>query len=400
MPKLSGVGTEPKRFYNLKQDMEKLRTDGGAKGIVATAVTDIGRSHKGKELWAIKIGKNSSHPVFIVGCHHAREWISVEVPYLLAEYLITKYKTTPVTSQEKRVKHLVDNREIWIVPMVNPDGHEHSMTSDRMWRTNRRRITVPTLMSFPRYWTKVGGRRDTIAPGPGPGIELETVNVPAGHYFGVDLNRNYPTTTWGQETAHRGRVTTSRDPRDGQVYCGRSAGPELETQRVVSRLSATSFKAVATYHNYSQLILYPDAGRADVRLQRIGKGMEELIREKGNPYTYQSGSALYPTTGDMMDYTYETYTIPVYTLELPPKRSALPSDAFSGLAESKIRPTFNENLSSMLALINCAGFSTVERKVPMKLTPAIKIPFTSKVIQPFTVQVTKNCWKALKGFTP
>lgn len=35
-------------------------------------------------------------------------------------------------------KLLVDNIEIWVVPMVNPDGHQYSKETDRNWRKNRR----------------------------------------------------------------------------------------------------------------------------------------------------------------------------------------------------------------------------------------------------------------------
>ena len=54
--------------------------------------------------------------MLFVGCHHAREWISVEMPYLLAEYLIENFDDNPSDDKGRRIKHLLVNREIWIVP--------------------------------------------------------------------------------------------------------------------------------------------------------------------------------------------------------------------------------------------------------------------------------------------
>jgi carboxypeptidase T len=51
---------------------------------------EIGRSVEGRPLWALRIGerRGSARKLAVLGCHHAREWISVEVPYRLAEHLL------------------------------------------------------------------------------------------------------------------------------------------------------------------------------------------------------------------------------------------------------------------------------------------------------------------------
>src|SRR5437867_2868892 len=103
VPTLSGVGTESRTVYSLKKDMNDLRAEGKAKGIVDDSVVDVGRSSvaPGKELWALKVGNGSAHKILFTGCHHAREWISVEVPYLVAEYLIRNYRDPPTTDKER-----------------------------------------------------------------------------------------------------------------------------------------------------------------------------------------------------------------------------------------------------------------------------------------------------------
>jgi hypothetical protein len=317
--------------------------------------------------------RQGAHQVLFTGCHHAREWISVEVPFLVAKFLIDGYTDTPGDDPEKkRIKHLVDNRTIWFVPLVNPDGHHHSVLVNRMWRPNRKEYVFATdeTIQAPRL---AGGSR--------------TIKVKAGAYRGVDVNRNYPTARWGQET-----VATSRDPADSKrgVWAGPSAGSEIETQAMVALIAAQSFRSSITYHNFSQLLLYPGPAQDNAFVQEVGKGMSKLIDANGNPYTYQSGDALYPTTGDMLEYCYGVAPgRPTFTPELRPRESGPESHYFSGLPEDEIEPTFKENLNAALALINCAGFDAPPKGVTIRWTPDTHVG-----------QVVHNCWKVFEGFSP
>ncbi|HXJ23026.1 MAG TPA: M14 family zinc carboxypeptidase [Polyangia bacterium] len=368
--------SEVKLFQSLRNDMDQLRADGANKGIVDPNLREVGVSGEGLELWALKLGKGSACKVLFTGCHHAREWISVEVPFLVAKFLIDHYTDTPSTDAEKRVKHLIDNREIWFVPLVNPDGHEFSVLSDRLWRPNRN-----------AYFLQ---EQDLDAPQFGGGVRR--IHVAEGLYRGVDLNRNYPTATWGQET-WRGRFpTTSRDPADAKhgIWAGPSAASEVETQQIVSLMAAQSFRASITYHSFSQLLLYPAAAEKDAFVQFVGKGMSSLIDANGNPYTYESGSALYPTTGDLMEFSYQAESgRPTFTPEVRPTEAGPESSFFSGLPEAEIEPTFQENLGAALALINCAGFDAPAASVKVTWAPGASV-----------AQVVRNGWKAFQGFSP
>ena len=87
-----------------------------------TELVSIGESYQGREIWALKITDNptieeNEPEIQWIGCHHGDETISVEVPYYMAEYLLTNYGTDP------QVTWLVNEREFWIIPMLNPDGH-------------------------------------------------------------------------------------------------------------------------------------------------------------------------------------------------------------------------------------------------------------------------------------
>ncbi len=97
-------GTVTMEFYSLERDLAQLRRDASAKGILSGNDTaDIGTTKGanpkpmlslviGGNLWG---GKGPVPKVLIVGCHHAREWISVEVPYLIAEYLVAYIRPKP-----------------------------------------------------------------------------------------------------------------------------------------------------------------------------------------------------------------------------------------------------------------------------------------------------------------
>ncbi len=87
-----------------------------------TELVSIGESVQHRQLWALKITDNpdieeAEPEIQWIGGHHGNETIGIEVPYYMAKYLLENYGTDP------QVTWLVDNREIWIIPMLNPDGH-------------------------------------------------------------------------------------------------------------------------------------------------------------------------------------------------------------------------------------------------------------------------------------
>src|SRR5215216_5138197 len=262
---------------------------------------EIGRSLEDRPIWALRIGERraTEHKLLFMGCHHAREWVSVEVPYLLAEHLVKNASQAPV-------RDWLQKGDIWVAPMVNPDGHEYSRTQDRLWRKNRR----PN----------------------------------ADGSIGVDPNRNYGY-MWGILNIN----TSSHVPRD-ETYVGPRAFSEPETQAVRNLVARELFRGVITYHSFSQLILYPwgytnkpapDAF-AGLKMAQVAKRMAQLIQGvHGTVYTPEQSSQLYPTAGDTTDWTYGEYGIPSFTIELRPD-----SVAHGGfvLPPDQIQPTFEENL--------------------------------------------------------
>jgi len=273
-------------------------------------VIDIGDSLEQRNIYALKISdnvgiqENEASAIFL-GCHHAREWISVEVSYLLGKYLVENYDTNA------DVKRLVNNCEIWIVPLVNPDGLEYSI-------------------HFYRYWRK--NMRDN-----GDGT------------FGVDLNRNYGY-MWGHDN-----LGSSPDPAS-EVYRGGSPFSEPESQAIRDLFGLNNFQALVSYHSYSQVILYP-WGYTDVAsdeediLFEIGDMMSRLMEPVNGRYyeAARAGDGFYLTNGDTTDWSFGVYGIPSYTIELPPT-SSINGEFFNH--ESDIQPIFDENLPAALYLID------------------------------------------------
>src|SRR5262245_11448185 len=288
----------------LEQDLRRLA---GSQPDIAE-LREIGRSLEGRPIWALRLGerRGSTRKVLFMGCHHAREWIAVQVPYLLADYLVGQANQSPV-------KEWLGQGEIWVAPMVNPDGHEYCRVQDRLWRKNRR-------------------------------------HNPDGS-FGVDPNRNYGY-MWGTLN-----VSTSSHVPSDETYVGPRAFSEPETRAVRDLIGQELFRGVITYHSFSQLILYPwgytDEPIMDPadhsRMVQLGQQMRQLIRDvHGTVYTAEQASQLYPTAGDTTDWTYGVYGIPSFTIELRPRTQA---EGGFILAASQIQPTWEENRPAALEFI-------------------------------------------------
>jgi carboxypeptidase T len=302
---------------SLKDDLDALRAAAPA-GIVDGAVTSIGHSEQGKELHAIRIGKDPSFPVLIAGCHHAREWISVEVPFLIADFLVKNYTSDP------QVKRIVDTRDIWIVPLVNPDGHEHTVTTDRGWRK-----TFPTDVT-----------RESVDP-----------------------NRNYETSRWATAEG------AFEDDPASHTYRGPRPGYTAEVRAMQDLIRARQFRATLDFHSFGRWILFPWAGRPephpDSLHEELAHDLARVIDGKGATYTRLAGGQLYaqppwlksPTqavvAGGMLDFVAETLPNAfAITVELEPAQGD-PRGFYIG--EADIQPAFDLVRGAILTFLNRVG---------------------------------------------
>lgn len=185
---------------------------------------NLGLSAQSRTIWAVKISDNvatdeTGEPeILYTGLQHAREAIGGSSLIFFMQYLAENYAT------DSRIKDLVDNREFFIVPCVNPDGWEYNRSTNPNggggWRKNRR---------------KVGG----------------TTKSPI---YGVDLNRNY-SVDWGNcagTTTSCGSSTLSSD-----TYYGPSAFSEPETKAIRTLVTSRRFVASIDQHCYGPYYSVP-----------------------------------------------------------------------------------------------------------------------------------------------
>ena len=232
-------------------------------------------THEGRQIFYVKVSDNPNMDedeaeVLYTGVHHAREPISmINLQYYLW-VLLENYGT------DEYITSIVDNTELYFVPVLNPDGYVLNET---------------TNPNGGGYWRK--NLRDN-----GDGT------------VGVDLNRNYGY-AWGQDNSG-----SSPNP-NSNVYRGTEPFSEPETQAIRNFVLSRNFTMAFNNHTYSNLLLSPwghipdDTPDHDF-FEKIG---EEMC--KHNRYAYGGGNQLlYSTNGGSDDWYYGENDIPAWTPEI------------------------------------------------------------------------------------
>ncbi|WP_381554263.1 M14 family metallopeptidase [Streptomyces eurythermus] len=257
-------------------------------GIMSKRV--IGKSYQGRDIIAIKVsdnvGTDENEPEVLFTAHqHAREHLTVEMALYLLRELGAGY------GSDSRTTGLVNSREIWIVPDLNPDGGEYDIASGsyRSWRKNRQ-----------------------------PNSGSSSV--------GTDLNRNW-NYKWGCCGGSSGSTSS-------ETYRGSAAesAPEVKVVADFVRGRVVGGKQQITagidFHTYSELVLWPfgwtysdtaTGMTADdaAAFQAVGRKMAA-----SNGYTAEQSSDLYITDGTIDDYLWGTQKIFSYTFEMYPTSSS------------------------------------------------------------------------------
>jgi hypothetical protein len=105
---------------------------------IQQAEAEHGASYQGRTIWAGKIsdnvGTDEAEPEVLFTHHqHAREHLTVEMALYTLKMLTDEYGV------DSQITNLVDNREIWLVFDMNPDGGEYDISTGSYlsWRKNR-----------------------------------------------------------------------------------------------------------------------------------------------------------------------------------------------------------------------------------------------------------------------
>ena len=248
----------------------------------------------------VKISDNPSNSsenepqILYTAIHHAREPNSLSQLIFYMWYLLENY------DEDNEIKSIVDNTELFFVPVINPDGYLYNEKTDPngggFWRKNR----------------KNGN--------------------------GVDNNRNYDyyingdpaDGIWGGEGA-------SNDPNN-QTYHGTAPFSEVENQAIKWFCEQHDFVMALNNHSYGELLLYPYGYANEVPTPE--NELFEIVSEvlvSQNGYDNILSSGLYPAAGDSDDFMYGTIgthdKIYAMTPEIGPEFWP-PSSQIEGIAKS------------------------------------------------------------------
>ena len=266
-----------------------------------TQKVSIGQTLEGRNIWMVKISDNpnideNEPEMLYTGLHHAREPMSYMNLFYFMDWLTENYGV------DSEATALVNNRELYFIPAVNPDGLVYNQQ---------------------------------IAPN-GGGMQRKNMRETCfSSVDGVDLNRNY-SYMWGLDDAG------SSPDGCNETYRGLLPFSEPETQAVRDFVDAHNFPIALNYHSYSNLLIYPLGYTYD---NPVPQDDLEIFIEYGQQMVQFNGYALgtgpdllYPVNGEACDWMYGVHGIFAYTPEIGNS-----SDGFWP-STSRIIPLAEENL--------------------------------------------------------
>lgn len=178
----------------------------------------IGNSYESRPMWTIRVTKNPDAPtgrpeLWLNGVTHAREPLGMENVFYYLYWLLENYNIDPVAT------YILNNREIYFTPFINPDGYYYNQTTNPTgggnWRKNRK---------------------------------------PQGSSIGTDLNRNFGTYNFWNSTNGGSSTSQSSD-----TYRGPYPFSEPETQVFKEFFNSRNFRLGLDYHTYGNYLIKPYA---------------------------------------------------------------------------------------------------------------------------------------------
>ncbi|MEB3327671.1 MAG: M14 family zinc carboxypeptidase [Candidatus Sericytochromatia bacterium] len=227
-------------------------------------LTSIGQSLEGRDLPALRLTAAPGAPrVLYYAGEHARELPPVEVTMDLAWHLVRGW-----AAQDPTVRELLTSREVWVLPLLNPDGRVRVQDGDAMWRKNAR----PN----------------------------------ADGSVGVDLNRNHDN-HWTMGNARPG----------DEDFRGPAALSEPEAVALGRFMGAQRFLLCVDIHSFAGMVLWPPGytkqfSPAEAALGRLGRPVANRLAYKAGPIA----RLLYQVSGDSSTWVHEAHGTLAYTVEL------------------------------------------------------------------------------------
>ncbi len=293
---------------------------------IISSPIQFGETIEGRPMLALKVsdnpGDDEDEPeALFTSLIHCREVITSYVLFGVIEQLAEGY------GDNERITRLVDERQTWFIPVVNPDGYvyneESSPEGGGMWRKNRRRNDNGSV--------------------------------------GVDLNRNFG--------AHWGYDNVGSSPAgDNETYRGTEGFSEPETQSIREFVASHHPTVSIFFHSYSNLCLYPYG--YDV-IQPPDRAVFSALAKKMvavNHYLPGTGwEVIYRTNGDSDDWLYSDDghdPVFAFTMEVGSRQDYFwpPLD--------RVEPLVAENIETVMTLIE---YSDRPRRVLQPPTPEIAL---------------------------
>jgi carboxypeptidase T len=288
-----------------------------------------------RQIYAFKISDNvavdEDEPVvYFDGTHHACEVMGLEICLALIDTLLSNY------GLDSNITALVNNTEIWLVPLVNPDGQSAVMSDiSHYYRKNGRDLNGNGILyeySCNDWWT----------------CSTE----------GIDLNRNYD---WHWDAGGQTLPTS-------YYYRGEFAGSESENRALTGLLRRIMPQLSISYHSYGEIVFYPWDLNGRVApdysaLYAIAYGLSRKIHRESGTQCYDitpsdglAGMASNWQYGRLGTFAFTVETVRYYDFIIPAAR---------------YYSVINQNLKGCLYLLERAQGSQITGKIfaPDNITP-------------------------------
>jgi len=221
---------------------------------IAATKVNIGTTFEGRDIYMLKISDNpnsdesATEPaVYYDAMHHAREPLSMMSTLYYMFWLVENYGTDPTAT------HIINNRELFFVPLVNVDGYEYN---------------ISTNPSGGGYWRK--NRSSNLG----------------SSCTGTDPNRNYGA-DWGGPGA-------STDPCS-DTYRGSGPFSEPCTQAVRDLVNSINPSMAFSCHSYSEIYIESDWDALNAEKFYADYSLDMCAEEN---FGYEQGeSLLYAVSG-------------------------------------------------------------------------------------------------------
>lgn len=283
------------------------------------SLVSLGNTYEGRDIWLVKLSDNvelnEDEPgVLLIGAHHGNEKPSFEVLIYFIRHMVENYSKEntdddgdglvnedPIDGfdndddglvdedpSEDRVRDVINNTQIFLIPMLNPDGVEYG---------------------------EYGSRKNCV-PNHGPfGYRKEVTS------YGVNLNRNYGY-DWLFYYLFPFRFHFFLCVSDSSFnYRGPSPFSENETRSVKNFVENHNISISISYHSFGEVMFYPwyhtskQAPHEDLFIS-IGENMSKINKYR----LFTGGNYIIPrlggTLGTYENWAYGKHRIIAFTIEL------------------------------------------------------------------------------------